>query len=107
MGRATYNFSVGADANGFGRADYVYEEEAEISDSFPGVTRELGTFNASAGIDFSNGFTASLWGRNLNEDEYFHTAFAGVAQPGTVNSWPSQPRTYGVTLCYRYRFQNP
>ena len=103
VGSATYNFNVGADANGFVRADYVYEEETEISDSFPGVTRELGTFNASAGIDFSNGLTASLWGRNLNEDEYFHTAFAGVAQPGTVNSWPSQPRTYGVTLAYRFQ----
>ena len=87
----------------FVRADYVYEEETEINDSFPGVTREIGTFNASAGIDFSNGFSASLWGRNLNEDEYFHTAFAGVAQPGTVNSWPSQPRTYGVTLAYRFQ----
>jgi iron complex outermembrane receptor protein len=103
VGSATYNFNVGADANGFVRADYVYEEETEISDSFPGVTREIGTFNASAGIDFSNGFSASLWGRNLNEDEYFHTAFAGVAQPGTVNSWPSQPRTYGVTLAYRFQ----
>ncbi|MEH6606924.1 MAG: TonB-dependent receptor [Pseudomonadales bacterium] len=103
VGSATYNFNVGANANGFVRADYVYEEETEINDSFPGVTRELGTFNTSAGIDFSNGFTASLWGRNLNEDEYFHTAFAGVAQPGTVNSWPSQPRTYGVTLAYRFQ----
>ena len=103
VGSATYNYSVGANANGFVRADYVYEEETEINDSFPGVTREIGTFNASAGIDFSNGFSASLWGRNLNEDEYFHTAFAGVAQPGTVNSWPSQPRTYGVTLAYRFQ----
>ncbi|MEH6551036.1 MAG: TonB-dependent receptor [Pseudomonadales bacterium] len=103
VGSATYNFNVGANANGFVRADYVYEEETEINDSFPGVTREIGTFNASAGIDFSNGLSASLWGRNLNNDEYFHTAFAGVAQPGTVNSWPSQPRTYGVTLAYRFQ----
>jgi len=103
VGSATYNFNVGANANGFVRADYVYEEETEINDSFPGVKREIGTFNASAGIDFSNGLTASLWGRNVNNDEYFHTAFAGVAQPGTINSWPNQPRTYGLTLGYRFQ----
>jgi outer membrane receptor protein involved in Fe transport len=103
VGSATYNFSVGAGTNGFVRADYVYEEETEINDSFPGVKREIGTFNASAGVDFSNGLTASLWGRNLNNDEYFHTAFAGVAQPGTINSWPNQPRTYGLTLGYRFQ----
>ena len=99
---ATYSYSVGS-ADGFVRADYIYEEEVEITDSFPDVTREIGTFNASAGIDFSNGFSASLWGRNLNEDEYLQTAFPGTLQPGTVMSWPSQPRTYGVTVAYRFQ----
>lgn len=103
IGSASYNFNVGASASGFIRADYIYEDETEINDNFPGVTREVGTFNASAGIDFAGGFSAILWGRNLNEDEYFHTAFPGVAQPGTVNSWPSQPRTYGVTLAYTFQ----
>lgn len=97
-----YSFTIGRDWSGFARAEYLYERDAGVDDSFPNISREIGTANASAGLDFNNGVSTVLWVRNLNEDEYFTGAFNGVAQPGTVNSFLSEPRTYGVTLSYAF-----
>ena len=62
----------------------------------------MSTFNASAGLDFDNGFSALLWARNLNNDEYFTGAFVGVAQSTTVNSFLNEPRTYGLNLAFEF-----
>ncbi len=96
----TYSFVVGG-FNGFVRADYLYEEGTGLSDAFPEIERDIGTLNASMGLDFNNGFSAQLWARNLNDDEYFIGAGNGVAQGGTIVSVLSEPRTYGLTVRYR------
>ena len=98
----TYSFMLDNGANGYVRGDYLHESDTEISDSFPGLSREVGTFNASAGLLFDNGVGVKIWGRNLNNDEYLQGGFSGVAQRGTVNSWPNQPRTYGATVSYEF-----
>lgn len=95
-----YSFNVGPGWMGFARVEYLYERDTGIDDSFPEISREVGTANASAGLDFNNGLSTRIWVRNLNEDEYYTGAFNGVAQPGTVNSFLSEPRTYGLTLSY-------
>lgn len=97
---ATYNFTVGS-ANGFARVGYLYEHGTGLNDTFPEISREVGTVNASVGLDFNNGVTVQLWGRNINDDEYFTGGFNGVAQGGTINSLLSEPPTYGLTLRYR------
>lgn len=94
-----YSFSVG-NWMGFARAEYLYERESGIDDTFPDIGREVGTANASVGVDFNNGWMGRVWVRNLNDDEYFTGAFNGVAQPGTVNSFLNEPKTYGVTISY-------
>jgi iron complex outermembrane recepter protein len=99
----TYNMSFSNGISGYIRGEYLYESETELSDSFPEYDREVNTANASAGLEFGNGFAAQLWVRNINEDEYFTGAFSGVAQTGTVNSFLNQPRTYGVTASYRFK----
>ena len=95
-------------SSGYIRAEYQYERSSDLSDSFPGLSRQVNTANASAGLNFNNGFGAQLWIRNLNDDEYYTGAFAGVAQSGTVNSFLNQPQTYGVTVSYTFleRFGN-
>lgn len=103
VGTVVYSFRVGGRWNAFARLEYLYEKGTGLSDSFPDISREVSTANASAGLDFGNGVRARLWARNLNEDEYYTGGFNGVAQPGTVNSFLSEPRTYGITLSYNYQ----
>ncbi|UTW59277.1 TonB-dependent receptor [Kordiimonas sp. SCSIO 12603] len=99
---ATYNFEFDNGIYGYVRADWLYESDEPVGDRFPTITREVNTFNASAGITLENGVSLQIWGRNLFNDEYFFTAFPGVIQPGTINGYPSAPRTYGLTLAYEF-----
>lgn len=97
---ATYSFNVGS-ADGFARLGYLYEKSTGLNDTFPAIGREVGTVNASIGLSFDNGMAVQVWGRNINDDEYFTGGFNGVAQGGTVNSLLSEPATYGVTVRYQ------
>ena len=101
-GSVVYNLTFDNGIDGYIRAEYQYERSSDLSDSFPGLSRQVNTANASAGLNFNNGFGAQLWIRNLNDDEYYTGAFAGVAQSGTVNSFLNQPQTYGVTVSYTF-----
>lgn len=102
VGSVTYTFAVENGRSGFARVDYLYEKDTGLSDSFPEISREVKSVNASAGINFKNGVTARIWGRNLTDEQYFTGGFNGVAQPGTVNSFLSEPKTYGLTVGYNF-----
>ena len=105
---ATYRFTVNG-YDGFVRADYQYESEVDIQDggasnptyaplaAVGAESREMNVVNAAAGIDI-NGWELGFWGRNLFNDEYLITNFPSVAQAGSFNGYPSQPRTFGMTL---------
>ncbi|WBQ12345.1 TonB-dependent receptor [Hyphomonadaceae bacterium BL14] len=87
----------------FVRADYQYESETNLGNSLPGtLTRQVGTFNAGLGVNLNNGLEALLWGRNLNNDEYYTAGFPTTLQPGSFSTYANQPRTYGVTLRARF-----
>ena len=53
--------------------------------------------SASAGFS-RDGWDFMLWGRNLTNDDYIIQSFPSVAQQFSVSGYPSQPRTYGVTV---------
>ncbi len=105
---ATYNYELDNGMAGFLRGDFQYESPTQIVDGIPTATnsagetsaieREVKTFNASAGLDFGNGVSLQLWGRNLFNDQYFLSVFPGVAQAGVIQTYPNQPRTYGANL---------
>ncbi|MCH9004896.1 MAG: TonB-dependent receptor [Proteobacteria bacterium] len=99
LASGAYSFTMG-NANGFVRADYLYEDKVPVISNTPAsiASREVSTFNASAGLAWDNGFEVMLWGRNLNNDEYLTSAFPSVAQAGSFSGYPNQPRTYGVTV---------
>ncbi len=99
---ATYFYNIGDDISGFARADWLYESDAQIVDNITGFTREVSTFNASIGLELESGFTFSVWGRNLFNDEYLLQVFPGVIQAGTVNGYANPPRMYGLSLGYRF-----
>ncbi|MEM9285277.1 MAG: TonB-dependent receptor [Pseudomonadota bacterium] len=86
----------------FFRMDYQYESSVRLLENVaPEVEREVGTLNASAGVNFNNGVELLLWGRNINQDEYYTSGFPTTLQT-TVSAYPNQPRTYGVTVRKRF-----
>jgi len=103
-----YEFDVAANWGGFFRADWQFEEDTDFyPESSAGprqlledspFTREINTWNASLGFESEGGLGVTIWGRNIFDDEYITTSFPGVAQPGVFSGYPSQPRTYGVTV---------
>ena len=99
---ATYRWSMGS-YDLFLRADYDHESNVRVIENVPTnvAQREVNTVNASAGFA-KNGWDAQLWGRNLTDDGYLISAFPSVAQFGSYSGYPSQPRTYGVTIRKRF-----
>ena len=97
---ATYNMEFANGWNGFLRGDYLYESNVRALDNVPETlaSRQVNTLNASFGVEMLNGWQATLWGRNITDDQYLLSAFPGVAQAGTFSGYPNQPRTYGLTL---------
>lgn len=98
-----YNFELENGTEGYARLDYLYESEARLVENVPPeLTRDVSTFNASAGLSFENGVKVALWIRNLNNDEYFLSSFPPPIQSGSFNTYPNQPRTFGATVSYQW-----
>ncbi|MBA3069098.1 MAG: TonB-dependent receptor [Hyphomonas sp.] len=103
---ATYFFGLrGMDA--FVRADWQYESPVAYFDSptnqaLIGIERETSLINASAGFETENGLAVTLWARNIADEQYVTVAFPSVAQAGSISGYPSQPRTFGVTVRKRF-----
>ncbi len=87
----------------FVRADLDHESSVTVIENVPAsvAKREVNTVNASAGLS-KDGWDIQLWGRNLTDDDYLISAFPSVAQFGSYSGYPSQPRTYGVTVRKRF-----
>ncbi len=98
---ARYGFDL-LNGRGFVRGEYYYESDVQVIENVSSdlASREVSTINASAGIRWDNGFEATIWARNLNDDEYLQSAFPSVAQDGSFSGYPNIPRTWGITLRY-------
>lgn len=96
----TYRWNMNSGRSAFVRAEHIYESEHQIVDNVPEsvATRQVSMFNASAGYSFVSGWDITAFARNLTNDEYFISAFPTVAQAGSFNGYPSQPRTYGLSV---------
>ncbi|MGX6646805.1 TonB-dependent receptor [Maricaulaceae bacterium MS644] len=87
----------------FIRADYQYASETGLGNSLPAtLTREVGTLNASVGLNLNNDVDILVWARNLNEDEYYTAGFPTTLQAGSTSAYANQPRTYGLTVRARF-----
>lgn len=97
---ATYNIDFTNGMTGFLRGDYVYESSVQMLDNVPAelATRKENVLNASFGIETVGGWGFTMWGRNITNDEFLYSAFPSVAQAGSFSGYPSQPRTYGLTV---------
>jgi outer membrane receptor protein involved in Fe transport len=102
---SSYNFSVGS-LDAFVRADWQHIGNSPFLDdpneaatlATGGYSREQNLVNMSVGIKTASEFAVSLWARNLFDDQHIVFASPALAQAGTVNGAPNQPRTYGVTV---------
>ncbi len=113
---ATYTHEFGASGNRLvTRLDYSHESNTPINNGLPTFNgpvnarrdprifnREVNLVNASMIFQMENGLEIGAWARNLLDDQYIITVFDGVAQAGTVSGYPSQPRTYGGLVRYRF-----
>ena len=110
---ATYTHEFGNSGSKLiSRLDYSHESNTDINNGLPtfnaalGNTqifrREVNLVNASMIFQLENGLEVGAWARNLLDDQYIITVFDGVAQSGTVSGYPSQPRTYGGLVRFRF-----
>ena len=110
---ATYTLEFGNSGNSLvTRLDYAHESNVAINNGLPTFNaalrntrifqRETNLVNASMTFKLENGLEIGAWARNLLDDQYIITVFDGVAQAGTVSGYPSQPRTYGGLVRFRF-----
>lgn len=110
---ATYTLEFGDSGNALvTRLDYAHESNVAINNGLPTFNAALGNtrifqretnlVNASMTFKLENGLEIGAWARNLLDDQYIITVFDGVAQAGTVSGYPSQPRTYGGLVRFRF-----
>jgi len=109
---ATYTHEFGNGDRIISRVDYNHESNTDINNGLPTFNAELGNdrifrrevnlVNASITLAFVNGLEVGAFARNLLDDQYILTVFDGVAQAGTVTGYPSQPRTYGGVVRFKF-----
>ena len=98
-----YNYELENGMHGYVRTDYIYESEVALVSNVPeSLTREVSTFNASAGLNFENGVMLQLYVRNITNDEYFLSSFPPPTQTGSFSVYPNPPRTFGVNVSYEF-----
>jgi len=110
---ATYTAELGSGgAKLINRIDYSHESSVDINNGLPTFNASLGNtrifqrdvnlVNGSITLQLPNGLEVGAWARNLLDDQYIITVFDGVAQSGTVSGYPSQPRTFGGIVRFKF-----
>jgi iron complex outermembrane recepter protein len=101
---ATYTAPLNDDISLILNADYSYQSNVKISDdpAYSQYQREVNNLGASATLVAENGVQFSLWARNLTNEKYFYGIFPSVIQDGSVSGYPTQPRTFGASVKYKF-----
>jgi outer membrane receptor protein involved in Fe transport len=93
-------------ATAFIRAEYSYASEILTDGDLDPFTLldSFALYNARYGFRWGddNSNEIVLWGRNLGDERYYAGSFDAPVQPGRMNSYPAEPRTFGLT--YRKQF---
>ena len=85
----------------FFRAEYSYSSETTTDgDTDPLTTQDgYGILNLRIGANIGDYTTVTLWGRNVTDERYFNGSYdPPLLDRGSMNSYPSEPATYGITL---------
>ena len=88
--------------NMFIRAEYTYASETNTDGDNDPLTRQddYGILNLRVGVDIDDwNSTITLWGRNITDERYYNGSFdPPLLDRGSMNSYPSEPATYGITF---------
>jgi iron complex outermembrane receptor protein len=98
----TKDFEIGATGTMFGRIEYSYASDLFTDGDIDPLTLQdsLSLVNARLGFRWGSdlGNELTLWGRNLGDERYYAGSFDAPVQDGRMNSYPAEPRTWGVTF---------
>ena len=84
----------------FVRAEYSYYSEQFTDGDLDPLTfqDDVSLVNLRIGFNFDAwNSSLTLWGRNITDERYYHGSFDRPIQLG-INSYPSEPATYGITF---------
>ncbi len=99
---ATYTQPIGDNMLGFIQGEAYYRGERNVAGDLDPFGDMPSTFilNASIGIEGGedNRWRLSAWAKNITNENYLQLIFDSVAQSGSYNGYPNDPRTYGLTL---------
>jgi outer membrane receptor protein involved in Fe transport len=120
---AQYEMRIG-DGTFVPRISYLYQSDVQLIEGMPGFlvrnpdgtiasntaalaaaapfTREVNDVTASLDYELDSGLMFSFWGRNLLDERDLGIVFDSPAQPRGISGYPGDPRTYGVTVRYRF-----
>ncbi len=97
----TQNFPIGANEL-FIRAEYSHTSEFLSDGDNDPLTRmdDFGILNVRVGLNIDSwNSTLTLWGRNVTDERYYTGSFdPPLLDNGRMNSYPSEPATYGITF---------
>ena len=109
---ATYTHEWDSGTQLITRIDYNHESNTDINNGLPTFNtalgnsrifrREVNLVNTSMTLALNNGLEVGAFARNLFDDQYILTVFDAVAQAGSVSGYPSQPRTYGGVVRFKF-----
>ena len=88
--------------NAFFRMEYAYTGETTTDGDTDPLTLAdaYGILNLRLGLDIDEwNSTISVWGRNVTDERYYNGSYdPPLLDRGSMNSYPSEPATWGVTF---------
>lgn len=97
----TKTFPVGQN-DMFIRAEYAYSSEQFTDGDVDPLTRmdDYAIVNVRLGLELDSwNSTLTLWGRNITDERYYGNSYdPPLLDNGRMNSYPSEPATYGITF---------
>ncbi len=86
----------------FFRAEYAYASATTTDGDTDPLTEQdaYGILNLRLGVDIDEwNSTVSIWGRNVLDERYYKGSFdPPLLDRGSMNSYPTEPATWGVTF---------
>jgi iron complex outermembrane receptor protein len=96
-----HHLGLGITPTAFIRAEYSYASELLTDGDLDPFTLldSFALYNARLGLRWgaNEDNELVLWGRNLGDERYYAGSFDAPVQPGRMNSYPAEPKTYGLT----------
>ena len=99
-----YRFDLSENTDGLLRIEYFHEAEHQATDTVSEAIAPRGVDMINAALNITNrdnGFSVTLWGRNINDDEFIQTAF-NVPGSDSQAAYPAPGAIYGLTVAKEF-----